>query len=669
MSEFLCLAHMKRLLIPFLLIVFACLFYLSDNNADFKLTTATIDTSVYSEGLLNSEINNVENIADYDIDVVFDLEFKKIDVIQTITWINKTKNPTNELQFHLYPNAYKSEKTLFAKGYDISSKDAKTEMHVNYFKINGETSELIYFQPEIPNEFDSTVAKVILDKPVLQGDTVKITFDYSLQIPRSVKRFGYAEGRSFFFISQWFPKIGVLEDDGWVCSQYHPYLNFYSNFGRYSVQITVPKNFIVASTGVEQEKIVDAKFSVYKFIQNGVHDFVWLATDEILTRKDTYTRNDGTQILIQTFIQPEREKYTKRYVETVKNCLSFFEKNIGSYPYQNITLVDVPRTSGSGGMEYPTLFTVSAELFSPQKTGMPEYLVAHEFSHQYFQGIIANNEVYEAWLDEGFASYAATKIMYEFYPEILEHFKFVTYLPIYGLNFLSYNEIPIIYSMVDINVDEGLKSAVTYYRSPTIGTLRDTSYKLPNRLSYVVNSYAKPELILLSLERYLGFSKMTEILKDYYNTYKFKHPKGEDFLNIVQRNTTGDMKWFFNEFFNNSRTFDYRISGVKKLSDSKYEVMAERLSDGIFKNEVVLYTKKDTLTQKWDGNERWKLFVFETNNEVIAAEIDPNRKNLLDINFANNSYTVEPRIWGSLSISIRWFFWIQNALMVLGSIG
>ncbi len=660
---------MKRLLIPFLLITFAGLVYLSGNIEEFQLKPESIDSDIYSDGVLNSEINNIENIADYDIDVSFDFENKKINATQTITWINKSKNSTNELHFHLYPNAYKSERTLFAKGYDISADDAKTEMLINYCKINGEISELIYFQPETPNRFDSTVAKINLDKSVEPGDTIKITFEYSLRIPRSVKRFGYAEGRNFYFISQWFPKIGVLEDHGWVCSQYHPYLNFYSNFGRYSVQIKVPENFIVGATGVEKEKYVTEKYSIYKFVQNGVHDFVWFVADKILTRNDVYTRNDGTQILIQTYVQPERRKYINRYIETVKNCLSFFEKNIGIYPYQNITLVDVPRTSGSGGMEYPTLFTVSAELFSPQKTGMPEYLVAHEFSYQYFYGIIANNEVYEAWLDEGFASYTATKIMYEYYPEILEHFKFITYLPIYGLNFLSYNEIPIIYSMVDIHIDEGLKSAVTYYKSPTIGTLRDTSYKLPNRMSYVINSYAKPELVLLTLERYLGFEKMMGILKNYYDTYKYRHPKSEDFLNIVQNNTEEDIQWFIDEFINSSRIFDYKISYIKKITEDKYEVMAERLCDGIFKYEIVLYTDKDTLMQKWEDRERWKIFTFETRNRVIAAEIDPGRKNLLDINFANNSYTIEPRIWGSLSISIRWFFWIQNALMVLGSIG
>jgi hypothetical protein len=169
-----------------------------------------------------------------------------------------------------------------------------------------------------------------------------------MKIPRSVKRLGYATGRNFFFVSQWFPKVGVFENGKWICSQYHPYLNFFSDFGCYSVKIKVPKNYVVTATGVEEKKYSDELSTTFHFVQFGIHDFVWLASDDILHRSEVYTRNDGSQISIQAFVQPERQKYFARYFKAVKNCLRFFEDNIGIYPYQNITLVDVPRTSASG---------------------------------------------------------------------------------------------------------------------------------------------------------------------------------------------------------------------------------------------------------------------------------------------------------------------------------
>ncbi len=642
--------------------------YLSDYDFITTSSNSMLVSKDYLDGILKSEYNKVNCIANYYIAVEFSADKKSITAQEEIVWINKTNLPTSEIQFHFYANGYKSSKTLFAQAFPINS-ETQTQTDVKTFLVNGKPSELIYFQPEIENPHDSTVAKVILDKPVQPGDSVKIFFDYSMKIPRSVKRMGYATGRNFFFVSQWFPKVGVFENGKWVCSQYHPYLNFYSDFGDYSVKIKVPKNYIVAATGVEKEKTSDTQSTTFHFVQSGVHDFVWLATDDILHRNEIYQRKDGSQITIQAYVQPEREKYFDRYFQAVKNCLNYFEDNIGIYPYQNVTLVDVPRTSASGGMEYPTLFTVSAELFSPKETGGPEYLVTHEFSHQYFQGLIASNEVYEAWLDEGFTSYIATKIMYHYQPEILENFKFATYIPVFGLNFLSFNEIPLIYTLVDIQMPEGARSANSYYKNLSIGALADTSYKLPTRLSYVVNSYNKPELVLLTLERYVGHEKVMAILKEYYDRFKYKHPHTEDFISIVQKNCNEDMSWFFDEFYKAPKYFDYKITSIKQNSADEYEVLAERLGDGIFKNDIALYTDKDTLYQKWNGVERWKLLKFRTNNKVIAAEVDPQRKNLLDINFANNSFTVEPRVWASLSLVIRLFFWIQNALVLLGSVG
>lgn len=659
---------MKKFFLLTFFILFSGILYFYETNFHIYQKFSETDTSYYFKGILKSELNKFDCISNYSIDVELIPSSHSINVQEKIIWINKTNFSTKELYFHFYANAYKSNNTLFAKAFYLKPEN-QTEFLIKDFNVDGKHYELIYSQTEIQNPHDSTVAKAILDKEIKPGDTVYIYFEYSLKIPVSLKRFGRAAGKNFYFVSQWFPKIGVFENGKWVCSQYHPYLNFYSDFGEYNVKIKVPEKYYLASTGVNYKKEIKNGFAEYYVTQTGVHDFAWMAADKILFSKDIYRRKDGSSISILAYVQPEKKKYLDRYIQCVKYSLKYFEDNIGIYPYQNITLIDVPFTSASGAMEYPTLFTVNANLFSPVKTGLPEYLVAHEFAHQYFYGLVANNEVYEAWLDEGFASYMATKIMYKYYPGIYEYFRVISFIPIFGLNFLSYNEIPIIYSIANLLIEEGGTSIENYYRCLTTGSIADTSYKHPDRLSYIVNSYDKPELMLLSLERYLGFNKMMSILRSYFEKYKYKHPRSIDFINEVNNFSSEDISWFFDNIFYNSRVFDYKISDVKKISENTWQVIAERKGDGIFKSEVVLYTDNDTLCQKWNGIERWKSFYFETSEDVIAAEIDPERKNLFDINFANNSYTLKPRYWASLSIALRWFFWVQNALMILGSIG
>ena len=332
-----------------LLIFFSGLLYLSENHSKFVKVNDLKSSVDYKDGILKSEYNKVDRIANYNIDVEFDPASKSISVNEKIVWINKTKFPTSEIQFHFYANAYKSNNTLFAKAYSLSP-DAQTQIDIKSFYVDGKSAQLIYFQPEIADPYDSTVAKVLLSKTVEPGDSVKIDFEYAMKIPRSVKRMGYASGRNFFFVSQWFPKVGVYENGKWTCSQYYPNLNFYSDFGDYSVKIKVPNDYTVAATGVEKEKKSNAQNTTYNFVQSGVHDFVWLATDDILHRNSIYKRKDGSTITIQAYVQPERERYFDRYFTAVKNCLEYFENNIGIYPYQNISLVDVPRTSASGGM-------------------------------------------------------------------------------------------------------------------------------------------------------------------------------------------------------------------------------------------------------------------------------------------------------------------------------
>ncbi|MGE5679657.1 MAG: M1 family metallopeptidase, partial [Bacillota bacterium] len=546
--------------------------------------------------------------------------------------------------------------------------EQKSGIYFSEVLMNSRPVEISIIQPEVPGKYDSTVAKIDFEKPLLPGDSIKFHFKYRLPIPKMMKRFGYAAGRNFFFISQWFPKPGVFSEGKWICSQYHPYTNFFADFGNYNVRLTVPASYKVAASGVQRDTSVANDKTVFHFYQNGVHDFVWMATDNIEKTYSVYKRKDGTQVLIEAFIQPEHEKYKGRFINAVKNSLKFFEDHIGIYPYQTLTITDVPKTSLSGGMEYPTLITVGAELFSPSETLQPEYVTIHEFVHQFFYGIIANNEVYEAWLDEGLTSYIATKIAYKYYGQPWANFKLFGYYPVFGMNLISYNEIPVVYTLGEYRVEEGAQALARYYQSPLCASISDTSYKLPDGISYAITGYSKPELMLLSLERYLGFDKVMGILRKYYETYKFRHPTGEDLIKTIKENSDKDIAWFFSNLYQSSSVYDYSLRYIKPTSNAnEYEVFAERLRDGVFQVDIALYTEKDTLYQSWSGVERWKKLIFHTPNKVLGAEIDPLRKNIMDLNYSNNSYIINEQFAGSASIVLRWLFWMQNLVLLLGS--
>ena len=658
---------MKNALLIAMVLFFALILAFSEDQPLLQIPDS-VPAGNYKEGILEKEANSYKPAGNYKLNVKFNPEDKYISVQEEITWKNYTDSETDELRFHLYPNAYSNQKTILASQF-VLDEDSQTRVETESLTVDGKKGEFIYIQPEIENPSDSTVARVMLERKVKPGDSVKVYINYKMKIPRSIRRLGYAAGRNFVFLCQWYPKLGVFENGKWTASQYHPYLNFYSDFGNYDITIESPKEYVIGASGARFSKEEKGNSIIWRYRQRGVHDFAWFASDDILFKQKIFKRGDGSGIIINAFVQPERERYFDRYFDAVENSLRFLEKNIGIYPYETLTLVDVPRSGAAADMEFPGMFTVSADLFSPVKTHLPEANVIKQVAQQYFYGIAANNEVYEAWLDEGFSTYLTEKILSEYYGKEMVTFKLAGYIPLNGMNLHSLSQIPVVYTVTDISSEEGVNSLESYYKNVTIGSIADTSFRLPDYSSYIVNSVHKPALVLLTLEKYLGRDRMMNIMRVYFNENKFRHPRAENFYSAVKNQCVFDMNWFFDGFIKNSYSFDYKIVSITRKGSADYEVLAERVGDGIAKNEIALYTSKDIIRQKWDGRERWKVFRFTTNDEVIGAEIDPGRKNLLDLNFANNSLTVKPRYGAAVSLAMRWFFWVQYALMTLGGIG
>ncbi len=91
--------------------------------------------------------------------------------------------------------------------------------------------------------------------------------------------------RDFHLVGQWFPKIGVYEPagmrgravGGWNCHSFHANSEFYADFGRYDVTLTVPASFVVGATGKRVSESKKGDLAVYRYVAENVHDFAWTA--------------------------------------------------------------------------------------------------------------------------------------------------------------------------------------------------------------------------------------------------------------------------------------------------------------------------------------------------------------------------------------------------------
>ena len=231
------------------------------------------------------------------------------------------------------------------------------------------------------------------------------SIEWTAKLPRVFARTGYH--RDYYLVGQWFPKIAVYEPagtrgrttGGWNCHQFHADSEFYADFGRFRVNITAPRRFIVGATGGRTGVRANADgTTTHTYEQDDVHDFAWTADPnyvEVLARfSATADVTPGeyaataallgrsldevrlSDVEIRVLMQPGRRPQVDRYVAAAKLGIKNFGLWYGRYPYRTLTIVDpAPGAEGSAGMEYPTLITAgssaAAQLLAVQPAARP----------------------------------------------------------------------------------------------------------------------------------------------------------------------------------------------------------------------------------------------------------------------------------------------------------
>jgi len=623
-----------------------------------------------------------------------EVERKLITGKEVLTWHNTTAYEASELQFHLYYNAWrndkssylsKSNRTLFFIDLSDYTENDWAYCDVRFLKILPEygydetnlTDTLQFIQPDDGNEHDRTVLRVPLPIPVAPGDTISLELRWESKVPRPFSRTGVRG--DYYFMAQWFPKIGVFEQDGtWNCHQYIQ-TEYYADFGNYDVQLTVPTGWIVGATGreVSNRDNTDGT-TTHQYQQNDVHDFAWTTSPHFDVITDRFQEPNLPSVDLRLLLMPDHSGMKDRYLEATKNALKYYGRWFGPYPYGHITIVDPAYGSRSGGMEYPTFFTGGTSWLSPPETRSPELVTIHEAGHNFWYGIIANNEFEDAWLDEGFNSYSHVKVMDVAYPP-----------PVFTKRYFK-GFLPFVFSNVPImdTYSQGADNFFGYYSPLKLDRLSTPSHHYGPG-SYGLNSYNKGAMMLRTLENYFGWETFQRIMSEYFDQWKFKHPRSEDFFDVVNQVSGQNMSWFFEQTYNSSNVFDYAVGRVvsnpveepmgyvkqngqmvfqsrEESAPEMYEsiVFARRWGEAIFPVDVkVTFSDSEEIIEQWDGEERWIRFDYAKPARVVKVEVDPNHILVLDINRTNNSWVSEPKAeMASIKWAAKWMIWLQSLL-------
>jgi len=573
----------------------------------------------------------------YRISAKLDTDSHIIAGKEQIYFLNTSNKSIQSMQVHLYLNAFASNQTPMAR--EIAPLRNMLKVPVNrktigYCRILHLT---VNFSSVLHTlEVDNTVATFALPYPLKPGESTLIEIEFETRLPRLVIRSGYAG--TFHMIAQWFPKLGVLGQDGnWDCPQYGGNGEFFSDFGVYDVAFNVPEGFYVVATGVKQQETTANHRNMFHFYAEDVHDFVAAVWDQFKFRKKTVGNCELT-----VAYAPGHEAVSLREMDALEGTFNWYNTHIGSYPYSAYTVIDTPFCAiGASGMEYPMVSTGFALKLFPKWFRIPEETVVHEFGHSYFQGMLASNEFTEAWLDEGINTYMTALIMEDLYGKC------------------NFNALP---RFCASSLDRMMNSdySALRYQKPN-----QPANTYADRHAYAQASYNKVCLLLKTLENIIGKEEMTSIMKDYFSQFRFEHPTGTDFLEIFNSHTNNRFANLMDTMINSNSFPDAAVLRVTRNANPSFKgFVPERVAymetpdpTNTVRFSIVLVKEDLPLPVPYrltfsDGSEvNGELGILDSSKTVtvdkpanvrlVEARIDPERKILIDLNRSNNRYSTE----------------------------
>jgi len=609
--------------------------------------------------------------ASYRLSAVLDPATHEIVGSGHLSWRNMTHTPATELRFHLYWNAWRDTNSSWMREQRLGRNRSLLQRPAEDFGgidttlvvVGGENlvGRARFVAPDDGNPDDKTLLSVPLTRPVAPGETAEIELGWTARVPRTFARTGRLG--SYYFIAQWFPKIGVLTDAGWNAHQFHAATEFFADFGAYDVTLTVPRGWVVGATGTSASTSEDSAASVrHRFIQEDVHDFAWTTSPDFLDRRARFEEPGLPQVEMRLLLQPEHAAQEDRHFAATRAALEYYGTWFGPYPYGHITIVDPvttfnPASQGesTGGMEYPTLFTAGTRLAVPLAGTQPESVTVHEAGHQFWYGIVATNEFEHAWMDEGLNTFATARALEAAFPE-----RFVATERYFGgLTAWAFTDVRWTRD-IDGNRLNAFRPVASYEDQST-----PTWRYWPGSASAI--TYNKTALWLATLERMLGWETTQRILATHFQRGAFRHPTPADFFAIANEISGRDLTWFFDAVHRSSATFDYAVSEVSSTgagAGRTHTVVVRRRGDGIFPVAVRVTCGSTVRQFDWDGRDRWKAFEIRDEAPVLEVEVDPDRVLLLDVNYTNNTWTARPRAADAArKWALRWLTWAQELLL------
>lgn len=460
----------------------------------------------------NKEETKINN---YTINADLNPADKTLTVDQQVVYKNNDNVELNELYFHVYANAFKAKETApflfddFERAYSRGFSPGYTDVTaVELSDSTGSKPLKFSFQGE-----GQTIMKVELPQALKPNESVSLAMKYKIVIPPAGERFGY--GKSNFNLGNWYPVAAVYDSTGWNLDKYYAVGDpFYSDVSDYTVNISAPKEYTIAASGVLKEEKEAGGEKTWRFEADDMRDFAFIANTAFQVIEDNVGDTE-----IKSYYYKGQDKKGKAALQYAKESIEVFNRRFGKYPYPNYSVVE---TEFPSGMEYPGLVYINEEYYDDDSN--EDYILfttVHETAHQWWYGVVGNDEIDEAWLDEGFATYS---------------------------------------EVVFVEDEFGRKSGDSYYKyiegeakdaisnRAFDGVVLKPLSKYKNWKDYGPAVYNEGAVLLNEVRKQVGDEKFYDIMKTYYKEYAFKNATTGDFLKVCEQVGGKDFSSVFDKY-------------------------------------------------------------------------------------------------------------------------
>jgi len=615
--------------------------------------------------IANAQADRWQQHISYNIKAALDVSTNILKGSEEVVYDNNSTDTLRKVYFHLYWNAFQPNSSMDIRsrelgknmltnrrGEQVQDWDARVKdriqklspseigyQKVSQILIGGKQQKLIEHE---------TILEVQLTDPIAPKSSVKLNLNFEAQVPQQIRRSGRdnAEGVRYS-MSQWYPKMVEYDYQGWNANQYIA-REFYGVWGNYDVTLQVDPSYMVAATGVLQNANATTNtqgLKTWNFKGNNIHDFVW-AADNHYKHLSKQVRPGLTLHVYYKEKTASEDSAWANVLWAAEKMLPYMEKKFGAYPYPQYSFIQ----GGDGGMEY-----AMATLLKGPGLGT----VFHEWMHSWYQHILGTNESLFPWMDEGFTSYAEAAVSNQYNLEFAALSPYTSEkekAQILAGNERAKKQLPIVQygnymgylALAKSGLEEPISTHSDHY---------NTNY------AYSSAAYSKGGTFLGYLGYIVGEEKRDQILINYYNTWKFKHPNANDFIRVAEKTTGLQLEWLKEYWVNSTKTIDYGLNDIQAGNNTAI-ISIQRIGKMPAPLEVLVTYKDGTSELHYIpldlmlGNKeaegsvnrivhpecKWvqPTYTFETTKPISALksiEIDPSYR-LPDVNRSNNKLEI-----------------------------